>query len=172
MSDRCKRANRVGGRTFFVGVVAALSLGVEVASGSSPAFGCQIQAFSLRGAIDASGVHISIVNVANCRVAIEAVRLTFTRRVQGEPYSVQEPNLPPSVLVRPRGSGSRVLTLKLSAALLAKRGDTCSKEAGLTEKVTPLLPVGSRITVTLISTQGVSETSVVHTTSHPPACLF
>jgi hypothetical protein len=153
-------------------VVAALTLSVQVASGSSPTSFCRIQALNPRGAINAAGVHVSVVNVMGCRVAIEAVRLTFTRSVQGEAYRVAEPELGMNEPVRPRGSGSRVLTLKLPSPLLVKKGDTCGTEGGVSEFVSPLLPVGSRVTVTLISIQGISETSVVHTTPGTSDCFY
>lgn len=117
------------------------------------------------------GSHVTVVDVAGCRVAIEAIRLTFPRPVRGEAYDVLEPDfvmIPPA---QPRGSGTGTLTLVLPQPLTATHSGAACPNGDVRENVAPRLPVGSRVTVTLISTQGVDVTSVVPAIPHQRFCI-
>jgi hypothetical protein len=106
--------------------------------------------------------------VGGCRVALKAMRFVFPNSERGDVYDVQNGIGVHSSRVRPSGSGSRVLTLRFPTPL-QPGGDMgrCMTHFVLDAFVPPVSP-GGKITVTLIATDGTTQTvdTTVRALSH------
>jgi hypothetical protein len=133
----------------------AVSAGV---TGAAPQdFRCQIHVIGY--ATD------GVVGVGGCKVTLKAMRLVFSTSERGDLYDVQNGIGVHSSRVRPSGSGSKVLTLRFPTPL-QPGGDMgrCMTHFVL-EAFVPPVPLGGKITVTLIATDGTTQT--VDTTVRP-----